>query len=347
MNSAVSWGWPARLIRAWLSACLLIAAPPLASAAQLEHLSGESMGTRWSVSAVLPAHVDHAQAQSAVQGALDRVVTQMSTWESDSDISRLNRAAAGWHTIPASFFHVLDYALSLAQETHGAYDPTVAPLVDVWGFGAENRSHLPPSDQEIAQARALVGWQKLSLDASALRVHKQAGTRVDLSSVAKGFGVDEAALALQGLGITQYLVEVGGELRGNGHRPDGQPWHVAIEQPETDLEPAVASVIALNNLSVATSGDYQRYFRKGAKRYSHIIDPRTGQPLEHSLASVTVVHTDCMRADALATALTVLGPDEGMDYARRHKLAALFIVAAHDGFEPHMTPEFRALVAPQ
>ncbi|TEA77252.1 FAD:protein FMN transferase [Allopusillimonas ginsengisoli] len=324
-------------------AWLLVAACPVSMAAGLAQLSGESMGTRWSVNAVLPVGVTRSQAQSAVQTALDQVVAHMSTWEAESDISKLNRAPAGWQAIPKPFFSVLDYALRLAQETHGAYDPTIGPLVDAWGFGAEKRPHQPPSSAELTEARALVGWRRLRLDADTLRVHKQAGTRVDLSSVAKGFGVDQAARALDTLGIHDYLVEVGGELRGRGQRPDGQPWHVAIEQPGSGLEPAVAAVISLNNLSVATSGDYRRFFRKGAKRYAHIIDPRTGYPLEHALVSVTVVHPDCMQADALSTALTVLGPDQGMNYARQHKLAALFMISTANGLEPYMTPEFKAL----
>ncbi len=329
----------ARLLLGWL----LIAASSLAAASGVERLSGESMGTRWSVSVVLPASVQAAQAQSAVQAALDRVVAQMSTWDADSDISILNRAQAGWHAVPEPFFDVLRAAMALARDTQGAYDPTVLPLVDVWGFGAVKRPRHPPSDSELALARARVGWRKLRLDGDASRVHKENGVRLDLSSIAKGFGVDQAAKALDALGSTDYLVEVGGELRGRGRRPDGQAWHVAIEQPDSGPGESLAAVIALDNLSVATSGDYRRYFRSRGKTYSHIIDPRTGFPVTHTLASVTVVHPDCMHADALATALTVLGPEAGMDYARRHGLAALFIVATGRDFVSQTTPAFRAL----
>jgi len=326
-----------------LTLAMLAFQPAAASGEEPAALSGQSMGTTWSAKAVLPDGVSEGQASAAIQQALDLVVAQMSTWEPSSDISRLNRAPSGWHVIPAEFFAVLRQAMRLARDTDGAYDPTVGPLVDLWGFGAPAQGRQPPSDADIEAQRAHVGWRQIKLDAARSQVNKPAGMHLDLSSIAKGYGVDLAAQALDRLGVQAYLVEVGGELRGRGHRPDGLRWHVAIEQPPQGAQERAAIVVPLDGQSVATSGDYRRYFVQAGKRYSHIIDPRTGRPVSHALASVTVIHPDCMQADAQATALSVLGPEAGMDYARRHHLAALFIVAAHTGFEQHMTPAFAAI----
>ena len=348
MISPVARNRSARLSQCLFFLLLALSALALRSAGAsggtaLATLSGQSMGTTWSVKAVLPEGVSEGQASGAVQRALDLVVAQMSTWEPGSDISRLNRAPSGWHAIPPEFFNVLQQAMRLARNTNGAYDPTVGPLVDLWGFGAPAHVSHPPSDADIAAERARIGWQRIMLDAARSRVNKPAGMHLDLSSIAKGYGVDLAARALDGLGVQAYLVEVGGELRGRGRRPDGLRWHVAIEQPPQGAQERSAIVIPLDRQSVATSGDYRRYFVDAGRRYSHIIDPRTGYPVGHALASVTVIHPDCMQADALATALTVLGPEAGMDYAREHHLAALFIVAAKAGFEQHMTPAFAAI----
>lgn len=314
-------------------------AMPTASAA----LAGATMGTTWSARLALPRGRTEAAARHAIQAALDEVVAQMSTWEPDSDITRYNRAATGWQTLPAGFFHVLSHALALAEDSGGAYDPTVGPLVNAWGFGPHQRAFEPPSPSAIEAARTRCGWRRVQLDAQHQAALQPGGAYLDLSSIAKGYGVDRAAMALDALGITQYLVEVGGELRARGKRPDGQPWRVAIEVPDASDDHALA--LPLRDHSIATSGDYRRHAGNGDERYAHTIDPRTGLPVRNNLASVTVLHPGCMEADALATALTVLGEEEGLAYARRHELAALFILRERDAWRVVATPAFQALAA--
>ncbi len=317
-----------------------------AGAASAVHtLHGQSMGTRWSVKlAVAPAAL--AALQRGVQAALDEVVAQMSTWEADSAISRFNRAAAGSeHALPAGFAQVLEAALALAAATNGAYDPTVGPLTDVWGFGPSGPRAQAPASAPLAQARERVDWRRLDYDPSQRRLRQPGGAYLDLSSIAKGFGVDQAARWLLAQGVDDCLVEVGGELRGHGRKPDGSSWRVAIEQPGAGADQA-AAVIALDGLSVATSGDYRRFFDAGGRRYSHTLDPRSGAPIDNEVASVTVLHPDCMHADALATALTVLGARAGLAHANRHGLAALFVLREGDAFTSRATPAFVARQVP-
>lgn len=306
----------------------------------LSKLNGETMGTTWSVQFVAPSGKSSIDTTRAIQSELDLVVTQMSTWAPESDISRYNQADPDtWLELPDEIFVVLEYALSLASETGGAYDPTVGPLVNLWGFGPDGERRMPPSDQEIPRARARVGWSRVRTDRAARRVLQPGGTYLDLSSIAKGYAVDRVAWRLDALAIENYLVEVGGELRARGRKPGGQSWRVAIEKPEANAN-GVSEIIELGNLSVATSGDYRINFEYDGRRYSHTIDPRTARPIDHSLVSVTVVHQDCMHADALATALTVLGPIDGLAFAREHDLAVLFIERAASGFREKTTPAF-------
>ncbi|WP_043517854.1 FAD:protein FMN transferase [Achromobacter arsenitoxydans] len=304
-------------------------------------LAGATMGTTWSARMALPAGLAEASARQAVQAALDEVVAQMSTWEADSDITRYNQAGPGWQAIPAEFFHVLRHALLLADDSGGAYDPTVGPLVNAWGFGPHQRAFEPPSPAAIEAARARCGWQRVALDEAGQAVHQPGGVYLDLSSIAKGYGVDRAAMALDALGVANYLVEVGGELRARGKRPDGHAWRVAIEVPDASDDHALA--LPLNDYSIATSGDYRRHAGAGDARYAHTIDPRTGQPVRNQVASVTVLHRGCMQADALATVLTVLGETDGLAYARRHDLAALFILREPAAWRVAATPAFQAL----
>ena len=326
------------------------AAPPVRPV--VNELGGPTMGTRWSVRFWHPigtASAPHATLRAAIEAALDTVVQQMSPWEVDSDLSRYNRAAPGhWQTLPEPFFSVLRCALDLARDSGGAYDPTVAPVVDLWGFGPAPARDTVPAAAEIDTARARVGWQRLALDVSRRRVHQPGGSALDLSSIAKGHAVDAVAHALRALGCDNVLVEVGGELLGCGCRPDGTPWRVAVKLPGldvADIGEATGPVLALPDLAVATSGDDFRHFVADGEHCSHTLDPRSGWPIRHALASVTVVHPQCMQADALATALLVLGPEAGWAYAQRHRLAALFIRRGAEGHEARPTEQFEALLA--
>ena len=325
--------------------------PVLDVAAVPQSLSGLTMGTTWSAKLILPAGTVPETLGAGIQRQLDLVVRQMSTWSDDSDLSRFNQAQANtWHEIPVEFFRVLDCALTVAQATGGAYDPSVGPLVNLWGFGPDARHQPTPAAAELAVAQSRCGWQRIRLDRVRCRVWQAGGIYLDFSSIAKGFAVDLAVDYLRAAGIPSYLVEVGGELRGYGVKPDQQPWWVGIEQPlsvqggAATTADAVHSVVALHGLALATSGDYRRYFEHAGKYYSHTIDPRSAAPIAHPLAAVTVLHPECMVADVWATALMVLGPEEGMRCAQERGLAALFLARDGSGFSESMTPALRAML---
>lgn len=281
------------------------------------------MGTTWSLRFDNPRMVALDDVRASVQGALDRVVRQMSTWEPESDISRFNRAEAGTrHTLEPEFAEVLACAVKWAAASDGAIDPSIGPLVALWGFGAlADATHdAPPSRATLAQARACVGWQRLALDSPTRGIVQPGGAALDLSGIAKGFAVDHVAAALQAIDLSDFLIEIGGELRAAGRRPGGDPWQVAIEALSgTDTH------VALQDMAIATSGDRWHVREHQGRRWSHTLDPRTGEPVANALASVTVLHSECMQADALATVLAVLGPDDGLDFAQEHRVAALFV----------------------
>ncbi|HTH44418.1 MAG TPA: FAD:protein FMN transferase [Oxalicibacterium sp.] len=337
--------------------------PPLASppsppllGGKVHALQGRTMGTTWSVKLVVDAG-KLPDLQQAVQAELDLVVAQMSTWEPSSNLSRFNAAAVGsWHALPQEFFHVLQCALQVARESGGAYDPTAGALVNAWGFGPTqgygDARFSAPDETQLASALAVCGWQNLDIEESTRRVRQPGGVCVDLSAIAKGFGVDQVARRLLRLGVNSFLVEVGGELRGEGVKPDGQPWWVALEQPLPDaLSPAMQAAseenetaAALSGWSIATSGDYRRYFESNRTRYSHTIDPRNGRPISNGLAAVTVLHRECMAADAWSTALGVLGAEEGCALANRLGLCALFVRREHGRLVETLSAPLAALL---
>ncbi|EIL94735.1 protein involved in thiamine biosynthesis [Rhodanobacter spathiphylli B39] len=332
-----------------LAVCLILLAvsAPLA-ATQLQRMDGQTMGTTWSVQLVLPSAQSTEQVRRGIQAELDRVDGQMSTYRPQSELSRFNRAPAGsWQALPPEFFEVLQHALQLAKDSDGAYDPTVGPLVNLWGFGPDQRPRQPPTVAAIEQAKARVGWWKLRLDPVGHRAWQPGGVCVDLSAVAKGYGVDQVGRYLQRIGATTWLVEVGGELKARGRKPDGMPWRVGIERPDAAAGAVSAAdelvrTIELDDRAVATSGDYRHVFEDNGRFYSHHIDPRSGWPVPHEVASVSVLANECMQADPLGTMLSVLGAEHGMAYAREHGLAVLMIVRTAQGFEQRMSPAFAA-----
>jgi thiamine biosynthesis lipoprotein len=318
------------------------AVPPPGSG--LHTFEGTSMGTTWSAR-VAAGRVDDLQ--PALQAELDAIVAQMSHWEPDSLLSRYNRAPAGtWVDLPAQFFDVVDYALWAHMASGGAYDPAAGALVDLWGFGAVRRydhtGFYPPDEAAIGRALDQRAAARLSFDRDGRRLLQPGGIRLDLSSVAKGYAVDRLAHCLEGRGLSHYLVEVGGELRGAGVKPDGHPWWVEIEAVPDHQAPQ--AVVALHGLSIATSGDYRQHFGHGARRVSHTLDPRTGRPAAGGVASVTVLAPTCMEADALSTALAALGPDDGAAFAGAHALAARFLVRRAGALEEIVTPAWKALL---
>ena len=282
--------------------------------------------------------VGDAALVAEIEGVLARVVGEMSHWEPGSDLSRFNRSEPGrWQPLPPGFAHVLATALSVADASDGAFDPAMGRLVDLWGFGPAGPREGVPGAPEIAEATAASGRRHVEQDGR--RARRLAPAALDFSGIAKGYAVDAVAERLRGLGLADFLVEIGGELRGEGVKPDGQPWWV-------DLEPApgiaVAPIrVALHGLSIATSGDYRRRFEHGGRDYAHTLDPRTGRPLNNRVASLTVLHPSCMLADAWATALSVLGA-AGIAVAEREGLA---VHMATRGRGEHLSSQMAAMLA--
>lgn len=322
-----------------LASCSPGPGQPLAS------FGGPTMGTLWRVTVgAVPEGASLEELRAGVEAVLDEVNQQMSTYIPDSDISRFNQAEAGsWQVVPAGFTEVLEAALDLAQQSGGAFDPTVGPLVNLWGFGPDGRRDSEPEPASIEQARARVGWQRVKWDAGQRAVQQPGALYLDFSAIAKGYAVDRVGEYLTRQGVAAWLVDIGGDLRTRGRKPDGSAWRIAIERP-IEGERSINTVVQLHDLAMATSGDYRNFFQRDGLRYSHTIDPRTAQPVTHQLASVTVLHDSAMQADGLATLLTVLGPEEGMAFAREHHLAVFFIVRADDGFREIMTDGFRLLM---
>jgi thiamine biosynthesis lipoprotein len=325
-----------------------LAAPPSLprGSPPVRELRGETMGTTWSVryaAACAPERL-----RPGIEARLERVTAQMSGWRADSDLCRFNRLPAGaWQVLPDGFRAVLRCALDTAAATGGAFDPTIGPLVELWGFGPSPAAEEgPPPEDRIAAARARVGWHRLEFEAGSGRARQPGGLVLDLSGIAKGYAVDLVAGYLRRAGIDSCLVEIGGELRGQGVKPDGSPWWVAVERPAGAAgDDAGRCVVALHGLGIATSGDYRRCFRHGGRSYGHTLDPRTGWPIDGSIAAVTVLHAQCMQADALATALAVLGLKAGLDHATRHGIAALILARdGTGGLREHLSPALAAML---
>lgn len=311
---------------------------------RVAEIGGSTMGTSWRVKLAITPETDLAAITRSTEAVLRRIIDEMSPWEPASHISRFNAAPAGtWHTLPGCFFKVLSTALEWAERTGGAYDPAVGASVNLWGFGPDPVRGVPDGEA-IAQARASGGWRRLVLDRGARRVLQPGGLALDLSSIAKGFAVDEVAVTLRGAGIANFLVEIGGELVGEGLKPDGTPWWVALEEPRAGAHALTETRVALSGLAVATSGDERRFIEVDGRRLSHTLDPATGVPLTHDLVAVTVLAADCMNADAAATALLVLGPERGPAFARQHGLAARFLRLAAGGLAEEMSPAMAAML---
>lgn len=319
------------------------AAPP---APQALTFTGTTMGTTYAVKVIAPAlaAAEEAGTRAAIQAALDDVDRRMSTYKPDSELSRFNRhAGSGPFALSAGTIRVFLMAQEVSEASAGAFDVTVGPLVNAWGFGPVKRAR-PPTDAELAALRASVGYRLLTIDAAAGTIAKaQAGVYADLSAIAKGYGVDQVARALDARGFGRYMVEVGGEVRVKGGNAAGRPWQVGIERPDEAAQRAQL-VVPMTNLAMATSGDYRNYVERDGRRFSHEIDPTTGYPIRHRLASVTVLAPECAFADAYATALLVLGPERGYALAVEKGLAAYFIERrAEGGFAERQTPAFAAL----
>ena len=291
-------------------------------------LNGPTMGTRWSALFFTEPGFDTASVSAALQAAVDEVDAQMSSWKPDSDLMRINRAPAGeWIGAPARLLEVLRLGLSIGKATGGAFEPCMGDAVTAWGFGPEAANGLGIREALAAPRRP--GWEIIDIDTAAGRLRKGAAVTLDLNGIAKGYGVDRLADTLTGHGIKAFLVGIDGEMRAAGLRPDGEPWTIAVEQPDHERR-AVHSVLALEDGAVATSGDYRHWVDVQGQRLSHTMNPRSGGPLAQSPASVSVVARSCAEADGWATALMVLGPDAGSAIAARHGVQALFLMRGAD-----------------
>jgi thiamine biosynthesis lipoprotein len=314
---------------------------------EIWEISGPVFGTRYHISVVLPE--DHDRLESLAKGideALEGVDASMSTWREDSELSKLNRREdqSAWIPVSDGLFEVLTRADEISRLTDGAFDVTIGPVVNLWGFGPDARPEQIPSEEELARALAKTGYEHLSLQADPPAVKAAIPQYIDLSAIAKGYGVDVVARYLDSEGIAAYLVEIGGEIRTHGQKPDGSVWRLAIEQPVEGAEHTVNSIVSLPSRAMATSGDYRHYYESEGRRFSHTIDPDTGQPIAHHLASVTVIADDSMTADALATGFTVMGYERASALATRENIPAYFIIRTENGFEGHQTPAFSSYV---
>lgn len=302
-----------------------------AAPCQRTTLHGPTMGTRWSASVDADNAVDLAALQLDLAAAVAQVDQQMSPWKPDSDLMRLNRAPVDdWVDLPAEILEVLDCALDVRRLSAGAFDPCVGALVDAWGFGAVRDAPDAQAIRAARQSTPLAAHGGLALDRPAGRARKRAPLQLDLCGIAKGYAVDRMAYVLQQHGVRHALAALDGELRAVGAQASGLPWAVALERPEAGRR-AVHGVVELEDLAVATSGDYRRYLEVGGARLAHTMDARRCAPVNNAVASVTVLARTCMHADAWATALLVAGPDEGPAMAQRMGLDVLFLLRHAEG----------------
>jgi len=337
---------------AWpLLLALLFGLAACAPAPEKVVLTGQTMGTYWRVS-VLAGPASEAELtglKDTLEAALVAVNASMSTWDPKATISRFNASETlEPFPIEPAFAEVVTAAQAVSAASDGAFDVTVGPLVDLWGFGAGGaRRVAPPAPEAIAEAQLRVGYEKLAVSETPPTLQRLApGVEVDLSALAKGYGVDVLVARLNDAGFQNFLVDIGGEVRAQGVNDRGGPWRIGIEVPDPSARGLVQEALPLNNQALATSGDYRNFFEADGVRYSHTVDPRTGAPIVQRVASVTVAHETALWADAWATAMNVLGPEAGLALAERQGLPVLFILYDGEGFERLANDAFEALSHP-
>lgn len=329
--------------------CVASALPGLA--VEVAKLDGRTMGTTWH--AVLEFNGDDSSAEDfeeQIEVRLAEINRLMSTYDPESELSRFNASqSTDWFEVSSETAVVISAALEIAEKSNGQFDPTVGPLVNLWGFGPNGRRRDPPSEEQIAAARANVGYQQVEARLDPPAIRKSNGeVYLDLSAIAKGYASDAV---VERLGtpddgkpfVDAAMVEIGGEIRTYGTKSNGQPWRLGIERPDSEFQ-MVRQVVAIDNGdALATSGDYRNFFADHGHRYSHTIDPGTGRPVTHKLASVTVRTPTCMEADALATALTVMGPEKGLAWATENRIAAVLVERTDEGFRELVTPAWERM----
>lgn len=308
---------------------------------ELVHISGPTMGTGYNVKYIVQeGQPTPEQLQTEIDKVLEKVNDEMSTYRPDSELSRFNQHKTNQpFAVSKDTATVVREALRINKLTEGAMDVTVGPIVNLWGFGPEDRPDVVPTAQQLAERRAITGIQHLSETGDTL-IKDIPELYVDLSSIAKGRGTDEVADYLESIGIHNYMVEVGGEIRVKGTNRDGVAWRIAVEKP-VEGQRSVENIIEPGDMAIATSGDYRNYFEEDGVRYSHIINPKTGTPINNKVVSVTVLDPSCMTADGLSTGLMVLGEQEGLRIANLHNIPVLYIVKTDNGFEEFSSNAFK------
>lgn len=345
------------LLAALLFTVILLIYPGCADKAgdwQQIEIRGRTMGTFYMVKVIVPVEKEPESVKRklsvGIETVLDQVNRQMSAWLGDSEISRFNRYTGNdWFEVSADTALVVNEALRMSALSGGSFDVTIGPLIDLWGFGPSHKNGpepVVPDDEDIQNTMKKTGYQKLTVQLSPPALKKEIpGLECNLSAIAKGFGVDKVAEYLRNEGYTDFLVEIGGEVRTYGKNVKRQSWLIGIASPDGSAN--FQRIVELNNTAMATSGDYHNYFEKDNVRYSHTIEPTTGKPITHKLASVTVIAPSCMLADGMATAINVMGPEKGFDLAVKEDLSVFMIIKSDQGFVEKMTPRFKELLQSQ
>lgn len=296
-------------------------------------IEGKTMGTTYHITVVTGA--DTGPLEDRIRQRLAEINKSMSTYDPESEISRFNRMTEAGRPFPVSadFLRVMTVAADLHVLTEGAWDGTVNPLVNLWGFGSRQVSPRVPDPGEIEALLPEVGFNHIVVSPEGTLTKRTGRVSVDLASIAKGYGVDQVAAVISASGIAHFVVEIGGEVYARGLRPDGKPWRVGINTPKPmSGATEVYKVVPLSDRALATSGDYRIFFEAGGKRYAHILDPRTGRAVDNRVVSASVIAPDCTRADGLATALVVMGPEKGLALVNRlPDMECLIVVEAEDG----------------
>lgn len=338
--SALRYCW--RYCGVLLLALLVLAGCEEQTANTLE-LNGQTMGTTWQVTVVEPRGLVDSSLQSLIDEELQRINGLMSTYDAESELSKFNSMrSVEWQPLSDETIALVEAARRVSKETSGAYDITLGSISALWGFGQEESTGSKPLLDDILLMLNDVGYQLLEVSSARKSVRKlNPDLKVDLSSLAKGYAVDKIGEQLEATGNQRYLVEIGGEIRTRGLAPNGERWKIGIEWPESGGEPEMTG-IAVENAHIASSGDYRNYRVVDGERVTHILDGRSGYPISHNLAAVTVLHGSVMRADAWATAFMVLGYEESLALANKKGLAARFVIRESDGYRVDSTSVFKA-----
>jgi len=311
------------------------------------NIHGVTMGTTYSVKMLTPKNsqkngLDKDNIHADIENILNDINQTMSTYIADSELSLINQGnVSDWQAISDDLYDVIEHANTISAISNGAFDVTVGPLVNIWGFGPDPFTQEIPDESSIQAAKQHTGFEKILFDRSSKRISKShPKLYIDLSGIAKGFAVDKIALYLDKNYFQDYLIEIGGELLGKGLNANHVAWQIGIEQA-TPLERTVQRIVDLKNMAMATSGDYRNYFEKEGVRYSHTINPNTGTPIKHNLASVTVLDKSAMHADALATAFMVMGTEKAHALANELGIAVYTLSKTNTGFDEKYNNYFK------